>query len=80
MGKGGTQHDWYIKQLEKIDKFEQLSNEWNIPLKILAIAYILSNNGLVIPGIKTKNQICELLKSLEHVPLSKEIVKKIKEI
>ena len=78
--KGGDQHDWYIKQQEKINKFEKLSNECNIPLKILAIAYVLSNNGLVIPGIKTKNQICELLESLEHVPLSKEIMKKIKEI
>ena len=42
--------------------------------------FILSNNGLVIPGIKTKNQIGELLESLEHVPLSKEIMKKVKEI
>ena len=78
--KGQPQHDWYIKQQEKIDKFEQLSNEWNIPLKILALAYILSNNAFAIPGIKTQNQIRELLESLNYVPLGKEKMQRIKEI
>jgi|TARA_B100001971_G_C18250766_1_gene578019 aryl-alcohol dehydrogenase-like predicted oxidoreductase len=78
--KGEVQHDWYIKQQVKIDKFKRLASEWNIPLKILAIAYILSNNIVAIPGIKTKTQIYELLESLKHVPLNKDKLQKIKEI
>jgi len=79
-GKGQPQYKWYIAQQKKISKFEKLSNETNIPLKILALAYILSNNALVIPGIKTQNQISELLECLNYVPLSIEIMKKIKKI
>ena len=44
------------------------------------MAYILTNNIVAIPGIKTKNQIYELLKSLNYVPLSESKMKKIKEI
>lgn len=77
--KGQPQHDWYIEQQQNISKLKELSSEWNISLKNLALSYILSNNiAVTIPGIKSENQIRELIESLNFIPLSKDKLEKIR--
>ena len=77
-----SQKEWYDNQEKKVEKFRELSKRWNIPLKNLAISYLLST-GLVsstIPGIKTKEELEELLQSIEYLPLDKEKLNEINKI
>lgn len=77
--KGQAQHEWFNQQKEDLMHFNELAREWKIPLKNLALAYILSNNiSTAIPGMKTKNHVEEIISSLEFVPLSSEKIKKIR--
>jgi aryl-alcohol dehydrogenase-like predicted oxidoreductase len=77
--EGEPQHEWYIQQQNEVGKLRRLSEEFNIPLKNIAIAYILSNEvPVTIPGIKSPEQVEELLQSLEFLPLDKEIIRRIR--
>lgn len=78
---GQAQHEWYVKQNEKISKLKLLSEEWNIPLKNIAILYILSNNiSLTIPGLKSEDQVLDLIKSLDYPLLNREQINTIKSL
>lgn len=65
------QRQWYLEQKEKIVKLKVLSKKLNIPLKNLALAYLLENKSVstVIPGIGPKERLEELLETLKYLSL-----------
>ena len=73
------QIEWYSAQKLKVQKLKELESAFGIPLKNLAISYILSNGvSTVIPGIKSPDEADEIVKSLEFFPLSLERINKIR--
>lgn len=76
--KGGKQHEWYNQQKINLNKFIKLSRKFNIPLKNLALSYILSNNiSTAIPGMKSRQQVAEIAETLKYIPLDKKIINHI---
>ena len=65
------QHQWYLNQKENLTKYKLLADKLNIPLKNLALAYILENKAVssVIPGVRSKEKFKELLETLKYLPL-----------
>jgi aryl-alcohol dehydrogenase-like predicted oxidoreductase len=78
--EGMSQHEWYNQQREKIAKVSKLAEEFAIPLKNLAITYVISNPkvSVTIPGMKNSIQVSEIIESMKHYPLSPEKICKIK--
>ena len=65
------QHQWYLNQKENLTKYKLLADKLNMPLKNLALAYILENKAVsaVIPGVRSKERLKELLETLKYLPL-----------
>ena len=80
-GVGEQQNEWYKSQQEKLSKLKELSLKWNVPLKKLAIAYVISGKIMTaIPGMKSEEDVNEILDSLSIAPLDKEKIEMIREL
>lgn len=79
--KGRSQYGWYIGQRKKLEKYKELSRAWNISLKNLSLLYLLSNNfvSTIIPGMKSSEQVTELVETLNYFPLNTGKLNQLKE-
>jgi aryl-alcohol dehydrogenase-like predicted oxidoreductase len=66
------EESWYDKQKPRIKELNDLCLKWGCELKNVAIAYVLSTGvSTAIPGIKSKEQLEELIEGLTMIPLDR---------
>lgn len=70
---------WFEQQDKKIALLNELSKEVNIPLKNIALSYLLTNNyvSAIIPGIKSESHLLGITESLNFLPLDRKILSAI---
>lgn len=79
--KGQSQHSWYLEKKQTVSRLEDISKKWEIPLRAMAIDYLLdSKNTILIPGMKSQNQVQEIIDALEFYPLEDNKINILKKL
>lgn len=78
----GAQHAWYQAQRKIVTELLKLSKEFKIPLKNLALAFLLSNKSVsvAIPGMKSEAQVKELVNAFRYLPLGSRLLKALTQV